>query len=176
MKKLVAIGLALTTAVGTVSCGSKDVTVQLPVVYVDTQSINELADDLDLESTSSITMNEDGSATVILTEKQRQDERDELAEEFQEEITDLYVGDDKIPSFVNIEYDKAYTKFDVYVDSATFTEIEVVTSALFFISGEVIQSFDGVAAENIDVQVNFIDNATKETLFNTSLKEFKAAE
>ncbi len=177
MKKLLTIGLALTLALATVGCGNKEVTLELPATYVGVATVAELADDLDIEDTTKITVNPDGSATVILTEEQRKAEREELNEEFTEEIVDLYSGDseDKVPSFVNIEFDQTYTKFDVYVDTTQFSEIEKMYSMLFMISGQVIQSFDGIAEENIDVQVNYYDNATKENFYTITLKEVIAA-
>lgn len=176
MKKILSLGLVLTLALTVVGCSSKEVTVLLPASYVGTESINDLADDLDLADTSKITMNEDGTATVVLTEAERKAERDELNEEFTEEIADLYQkdSDDRVESFVNIEYDKAYTKFDVYVDSATFKELDKLHSMLLVLSGEMIQSFDGIAPENIDVQVNYIDNTTKENVYSISYKEIQA--
>ncbi len=177
MKKLLTLGLSIALALTVVSCGSKDVTILLPATYVGTESINELVDDLDLKDASKITMNEDGTATVVLTEAQRKAERSELDEEFSEEIRDLYSkdSDDRVASFVNIDYDKAYTKFDVFVDSATLKETDKLYTMSFLVSGEIMQSIDGVAPEDIDVQVNYIDNTTKETVYSRSYKEVMEA-
>ncbi len=176
MKKLLALGLAVTLGLSTVGCAEKEVTVDLPASYVGVATVNELADDLDVEDTTKIIINEDGTATVTLTESQLKAERDELAAEFTEEINDLYAADseDRVPSFVNIEFDDSFTKFDVYVDVAQFTEIDKMYSMLFLISGQVIQSFDGVAPETMDVQVNFFDDATKENIFTVTLQEILA--
>ncbi len=173
MKKLLTLGLFLILSLSVVGCGSKLVTVQLPAAYVNNESREDLADDLDLENSSKITMNEDGTATVQLTESQRQEERNELNEEYSEEIKDLYSldSDDRVQSFVKIDYDKAYTTFDVYVDSSLFQESDKAYAVLLLFSGEVIQSFDGVTPENIDAIVNFIDNETKENIYSVSLKE-----
>ncbi len=177
MKKLLTLGLAFMLALSTVSCGNKEVTLELPSTYVGERTVEEVADDLDIEDVTKITINADGTATAVMTEKQIKAERDELDQEYTEKIKELYEegSDDKIPSFVKIENDKAYTKFDIYVDSASFTEIDKIYAMVFLITGQIMQSFDGVAEADMDVKVTYYDNATKEELHSISLKEVLAA-
>ncbi len=177
MKKVIAILLSTVMALGVASCGAKEVQVNLPKSYFGGETTAELEENIKAnEDVLAYEINEEeGTVLVTMTEETRDGIRSEMINEWDTNIKKLYEGDEKITSFVNIEYDESFTKFDVYLDNEQLNGMEQLYALLFYAGGSLVQGFDGVAEEDIDVEVNFIDNATKEVQSTSTYKEYIAA-
>ncbi len=177
MKKLLAILLASVLALGITSCGEKEVQVNLPKSYFGGETTAELEENIKAnEDVIAYEINEEeGTVLVTMTEEAKNSIRNEMVQDWDSNIKKLYEGDEKVAAFVNIEYDDAFTKFDVYVDVEQLTDMDQFLTILFYAGGTLIQGFDGVAEADIDVEVNYIDNATKEVVNSSTYKEYIAS-
>ena len=81
-------------------------------------------------------------------------------------------GEEEVASFVDIQYNDDFSKVDIFVDAKQYTMWDSLYALTFYITGAYYQAFSGVANDDIDVVVNFIDNATMEVLDTASYKDF----
>lgn len=189
MKKTLVILLALITAVLFIACTDKKgneksgesinvdegllfVDVTIPAAFFEDTTEAEIKEEAKEEGYKSCVVNEDGSVTYTMTKLQHREALREYKEEIDENIDDMLNGDDQASSFVSIDYNDKMTKFDVYVDSSLYSDWDALYALTFYFSGMLYQTLDGVAEEDVDVEVNFIDNETKEVLNSGTYKEF----
>ncbi len=189
MKKTLVILLALITAVLFIACADKNVDekssdsinvdegllfvdVTIPAAFFEDTTEAEIKEEAKEEGYKSCVVNEDGSVTYTMTKLQHREALREYKEEIDENIDDMLNGDDQASSFVSIDYNDKMTKFDVYVDSSLYSDWDALYALTFYFSGMLYQTLDGVAEEDVDVEVNFIDNETKEVLNSGTYKEF----
>jgi len=64
------------------------------------------------------------------------------------------------------------TQFTVQVDAARFSSLEAFYAVIFYVGGGLYQQFDGVTADDVDVQVDFVDNATGEVIDSGTLRDW----
>ena len=121
----------------------------------------------------SCTVNEDGSVAYTMTKAKHREILDKLRASMVETIDGLINGANKAASFISIDYTDDFSQADIYVDASIYSMWDSMYALNFYISGAYYQSFAGVSANEIDVIVNFIDNATKEVLDTASYKEYK---
>ncbi len=146
--------------------------ITLPASFFEDQSEEEIKEKAFENGCTKCKINEDGSVVYTMTKKAHRDMLKELSDEFDKTVLDLVEGENKVESFVSIDYDDNYSKFDVYVDSAKYTSLDNMYALGFYIVGAYYQAFAGIDSDKIDVQVNFIDNQTKEVLDTASYKEY----
>ncbi len=85
-----------------VNQGLFNVELTIPADYVEGMTQDELDDTVDEEGYKSITLNEDGSATYVMTKEQHKKMMDEIKSSFNESMREM-VGSETYPSFVSIE-------------------------------------------------------------------------
>jgi len=189
MKKILIVMLSLILAVVLIACTDKKgneksgesinvdeglllVDVTIPAAFFEDTTEAEIKEEAKEEGYKSCVVNEDGSVTYTMTKLQHREALREYKEEIDENIDDMLNGDDQESSFVSIDYNDKMTKFDVYVDSSLYSDWDALYALTFYFSGMLYQTLDGVAEEDVDVEVNFIDNETKEVLNSGTYKEF----
>lgn len=152
--------------------GLFNVDVTLAAALFEDQTEEEIQEKAKEAGYSNCKINEDGSVTYTMTKKQYDKKRKELKTSFDELIAGYLEGENKVESFVDIQCNEDYSQIDVYVDADRYTMWDRLCVMSFYIAGAYYQSFAGVAANEIDVVVNFIDNDTKEVIETGSYKAF----
>lgn len=112
--------------------------------------------------------------TVIYTMTKPQ--RDEMLAELHtaaQEAVDGIIADDT-NSVTGVEYDDDMTSFQVSVDGDRFAPIESFLVLAFYIQGALYQQFAGIPQDDIDITVDFVDDATGEVLESGSYQEMRA--
>ena len=200
MKKLVSLLLTLALVMSLVACGGRsgtqtngnasaeketgnsagvqvdegllNVDVTLAASFFEDQAEEEIKAAAKENGYSDCKINDDGSVTYTMSKKKHAEMLDEMKTSFDEMIAGYLEGEEKIASFVDIHYNDDFSKVDIYVDAEQYTMWDSLYALNFYITGAYYQAFAGVANGDIDVVVNFIDNATKDVLDTASYKDF----
>lgn len=119
----------------------------------------------------SATLNADGSVTYKMSKKKHNEFLEEMKKTTEESCNNLINGEDAIESFEKITFNDDLTKFDIYVDKETFSDWDTFSTLVFYMCGGYYQAFNGVAGDDIDVEVNYIDNDTNDILESGKLSD-----
>lgn len=201
MKKTIAILLAVLTLLSCAACGApkedktpaaddvnkadetKELTVEktpatvdvtIPASFFEDQDEESILAEAEEEGYLDCRINSDGSVTYTMTKEKHDEMLNELRNTLDEEINSLVEGEDSIASFTAIKHNDNMSKFDVYVDPAEYSPWDSLFGLVFYYSGAFYQMFDGVAENDVDVIVNFIDSETDEVLDTMSYKDYIA--
>lgn len=189
MKKVISFLLAAVMLLSLAACGGKEKTenndaaiqvdeglltmeVTLAASFFEDRTDEDIIADSKEQGFLDCTINEDGSVTYTMTKLKHQEKLKEFRDGLAETVNSLLEGENKVASFLSIDYNDDFSKIDIYVDPATYTSWDNLYALAFYISGAYYQSFAGVESDKIDVVVNFIDNTTKEVLATASYQEF----
>jgi hypothetical protein len=152
------------------------VDITLPPSFFQDMTEDEIIADAKEEGYKSTKVNVDGSVTYTMSKAKRKEMLKGMKISIDESIEELLEGEERVESFVEIEHNDNLSKVDIYVDPELYSEWDSFYTFQFYMFGAFYQTFDGVATEEIDVIVNFIDNTTKDVLNTGSYKDFIAEE
>ncbi len=177
-KKIYAILIVTTLALSLVACGGKDdsskesktnndkievdenlltVEMTIPSDFVGETTQEELNQTVEEEDgIKSITLNEDGSATYVMTKKKHKDMMSEIKTSIDEELHAM-VGSEDYPNFTKVEANEDYTSFKITTTSTELDLAESFSVMSFYMQGGLYNVFNGTPADNI--HVDFV-NAT----------------
>ncbi len=167
-----AILLLLSTMLLLTSCGNggADVKLNIPADFVEAQTqeeLNKLAEEYGFQS---ITLNEDGSATYVMTQKQHQ----ELVEEYRNQVNsslDAMIGSETYPNFTKIETNDNFTEFTVTTKSTELDMTESFSVLGFYMYSGIYNVFSGETVDN--VTVTFVNEATGEIISTSNSKDMQ---
>lgn len=172
--KVKKIALLLALALLLTSCGKlKEKTEADEVVYRDitvSKTQNEflaLEDGFltkDDEGVKDIKKNDDGSITYTLSEELIEEFKEVTTEDTDKLIKDFTENKESYPAFYTITYNDELTKFTIGVDPVEFQEIDEEYASILFAYGNLYQLFDGVADEDLQTSVVFINKDTEQEL------------
>lgn len=148
------------------------VDVTLPKAIANTMTDEDIKANVEEYGIKSYTKNDDGSLTYTMSKSTHKKLTDDMKANLEESINALCEGEEAVESFVKIEYNDDMSKFDVYIDSASYTMWDNLYMLTFYISGSYYQSLAGVDPDKMDVVVNYINNETKEVIESGSYKEY----
>ncbi|QTX04366.1 hypothetical protein [Agromyces archimandritae] len=115
----------------------------------------------------------DGDAVVYtMTRAEQQKMLDEFRENAEASADELVADDSN--SVTGVDFDDSMTSFEVSVDAGRYGSLEALLALGFYIQGALYQQFDGVPQDDIDVTVDFVDDATGEVLDSGSYQEMRA--
>lgn len=154
--------------------GLLNVDVTLPGMLFENMTEEEIAANAEELGCDDFKINADGSVTYTMSKKIYNEMLSDMETIINEEIEKLLDGEDKVESFVDIKCNDNFSKIDIYVDAEKYTSRDAFYVLPFYTSGAVYQSFYGVAIDDIDVAVSFIDSETDEELSVSSYKEWIA--
>ena len=171
-KKLLSMLLVITMSFSLVGCGEKEepkneegqqvevdenlLTVELtiPAEFVE-QSTQEECDQIKSENGfKSVTLNEDGSVTYVMTKKQHKETMQEMAKSYRESMDEM-IGSEEYPNFKKIEVNDSYTEFTVTTSSKELDFNESFSSLAFYMMGGLYNMFNNTPADSIIV--NFVN-------------------
>lgn len=152
--------------------GLLNVDITLAASFFEDQTEEEIKANAKENGYSDCKINDDGSVTYTMSKKKHAEMLDEMKTSCDEMIAGYLEGEEEVASFVDIQYNDDFSKIDIYVDAEQYTMWDSLYALTFYITGAYYQAFAGVANDDIDVVVNFIDNATKDVLDTASYKDF----
>lgn len=151
--------------------GLFNVKVTIAASYFEDQTEEEIKEDAKEKGYSDCEINADGSVTYTMSKKKHKEVLDQMKTEVDETIADCLEGENKVASFIDIQYNDNISEVNIYVDAEKYTMWDNLYAWTFFFTGAYYQMFDGVDSEKIDVVVSFIDNTSKEVLYLSSYRE-----
>ena len=114
----------------------------------------------------------DGDTVVYtMTKPQHEEMLAQLHSTAQTAIDDLIADDSN--SVTDVEFNDSMTSFQVSVDGARYSQLDSFLALAFYIQGALYQQFSGVSQDEIDVTVEFVDDATGEVLDTGSYQEMR---
>ena len=172
MKKWIALLLTAALCLSLCACGEETVEVTMPAVLFSDQTAEEICADAEERGIESCTVNEDGSVTYQMSESKHEEMKAEMETAVRKSCAALLEGDDAVASFKRMEISEDLAAFDVYVDRAQYTVWDTFSSFVFYIGSAYYQIFAGVPQDEVDVVVQYIDEATGEVLDTGSYRQF----
>lgn len=141
-----------------------DVTITVPADLVGDTTQEELdvkAADSDIHS---ITLNDDGSATYVMSKSQHKKMMQELADNINSTLSDM-VGSEDYPNFTNIKANSDFTNFTVTTASTELDLTDSISIMGFYMYGGMYAIFNGSDVGNI--HVDFV-NADSGEIINSA--------
>ena len=131
--------------------GLFEVELLIPADFVGEKTQEEL-DAIAAESGyKSITLNEDGSATYVMTKKQHKEMMDEMSVSLNESLTEL-IGSENYPNFTDIKANDDFTEFTITTKSVELDLNESFSVLAFYMYGGMYNAFNGTTVDNIHVE------------------------
>lgn len=163
-----------TSTPGAIQVDEGLVTVDLTIARSLLDPEGALSDDEIVTSASEkgITARVEGESVVYTMSKAQRDAMLAEARASAQKAVDELIADDT-NSITAVEYDDAMTKFRVSVDAARYTQFESFYVLAFYMQGALYQQFSGVAPDDVDIAVEFVDQATGEVLDTGSYQEMR---
>lgn len=148
-----------------------EVTITVPKDFVGEgatqEQLNETAKEKGIKS---ITLNEDGSATYVMTNSKHKELMDEIKETIEAKMSDM-VAPEKNQSYVKIEANDDYTQYKVTVNVEEIGLGETIPALGLYLSSGMYHAFNGTEIENINIQ--FISESTGEVLDEMNYSDIK---
>jgi len=153
--------------------GLLSVEVTVPASLFENESAESIKASAKEKGFSGCTVNDDGSVTYKMSKAKHKEFLEEAKESLEETLAGLLKGEDAVASFVKIEHNDDFSKFDIFVNPDVYTVWDSMYALVFYMSGAYYQAFAGVETSELDVVVNFINNTTGATLETGSFCEWQ---
>ncbi|WP_194397136.1 hypothetical protein [Microbacterium atlanticum] len=114
---------------------------------------------------------EGDTVVYTMTKPQRDEMLSQMRSTVQDAADELIA--DEANSVTAVEFNDEMTSFEVSVDAASYGALESLLALGFYIQGALYQQFNGVTPDDIDVIVEFVDDATGEVLDTGSYQEMR---
>ncbi|WHE35071.1 hypothetical protein [Microbacterium sp. BDGP8] len=148
------------------------VDIRLPRTLIDQEGVladEQIVDAAEQEGISAVI---DGDAVVYtMTRAQQADMLAQMRASAQTAADGLIA--DETNSVTAVEFNEAMTSFKVHVDAERYGALESLLALGFCIQGALFQQFSGVGADDVDVVVEFVDDATEEVLDSGSYEDMR---
>ena len=135
-----------------VESGLFNVTITVPADFLDEGVTQE---DLDAQAKDSgyksITLNDDGSATYIMTKAQHKEMMDGIKQSIDESLSEM-IGSEDYPSIVSIEANDDYTEYKIVVNTEEVGLAEGFLVMGFYIFSGMYHVFNGTEPGNINIK------------------------
>lgn len=126
-----------------------DVTITIPADYVESTTQEEL-DEAVKEHGYKATLNEDGSATYVMTKSQHKEMMKELTSSMQESL-DGMAGSEEYPNITSVTANSDFTEFTVTTKNSEPDLAESFSVMAFYMYGGMYNIFNGTEVDNIHV-------------------------
>ncbi len=147
--------------------GASEVELTIPATYVEGKTQEELDQICEMEGYKSITLNDDGSATYVMTKEQHQSMMTEIVAAINDAMKEM-IGSEEYPNITDVKANTVYTEFTVTTNSKELDMGESFTYLMFYMYGGMYNIFNGSGSD--DITVTYINAETGETIsaFNSS--------
>lgn len=141
-----------------------DVTITVPADLVGDTTQEELDAKAADSNIHSITLNDDGSATYVMSKSQHKKMMQELADNINSTLSDM-VGSEDYPNFTDIKANSDFTNFTVTTTSTELDLTDSISIMGFYMYGGMYAIFNGSDVGNI--HVDFV-NADSGEIINSA--------
>lgn len=141
-----------------------DVTITVPADLVGDTTQEELDAKTADSDIHSITLNDDGSATYVMSKSQHKKMMQELADNINSTLSDM-VGSEDYPNFTDIKANSDFTNFTVTTTSTELDLTDSISIMGFYMYGGMYAIFNGSDVGNI--HVDFV-NADSGEIINSA--------
>lgn len=150
-------------AVGDISVSENlfDVEITVPAGFVGEATQEELNQQAQENDIHSITLNEDGSATYVMSKSQHAAMLEDLAASINDSLTEM-VGSEEFPAITAVKANDNFTSFTVSLSSETVGLSEGMSVIGLYMYGGLYGVFSGDEPEN--VHVDFVNANTGEVI------------
>ena len=145
--------------------GLFNVELTIPANFVGEQTQEELNKMCEEKGYKSITLNDDGSATYVLTKQQHKEMMEELKNTINSSMAEM-VGSEDYPNYTNVTANEDFTEFEITTKSSELAMAESFSVLAFYMYGGMYNIFNGTAVDNITVK--FINSDTGEVITTTN--------
>lgn len=150
-----------------------DVVITMPADLVGETTQEELDQQAAESGVHSITLNEDGSATYVMSKEQHKKLLEETRQSIQTSL-DAMVGSEDYPNITSIEANDNFTSFTVTTTSTELSLTEAFSVMGFYLYGGVYSIFSGETPDNI--HVDFVNADTGEIIESSDSKDLEESE
>lgn len=144
------------------------VEITVPAEYMEDTTQEDLDDAVKENSFKSATLNEDGSATYVMTKGKHKEFMSKLSEEFNSTLSEM-VGSTDYPNFTDIEANSDFTSFKITTKSTELDFNESFSVLAFYMYGGFYNSFNGTPVDNI--HVDFVNADSGEIISSADSKD-----
>lgn len=130
--------------------GLFNVELNIPKEFVGEKTQDELDTTAKELGYKSITLNDDGSATYVMTKKQHKTMMDGVKESLNSTLQDM-VGSEDYPNYTNISTNADFTEFEITTKSTELDFGESFSVLGFYMYGAMYNAFNGTQVDNISV-------------------------
>lgn len=150
-----------------------DVVITMPADLVGETTQEELDQQAAESGVHSITLNEDGSATYVMSKEQHKKLLEETRQSIQSSLDEM-VGSEDYPNITSIEANDNFTSFTVTTTSTELSLTEAFSVMGFYLYGGVYGIFSGETPDNI--HVDFVNADTGEIMESSDSKDLEESE
>ena len=150
-----------------------DVTITIPADFIGDATQEELTEQAEENGFQSITLNEDGSATYVMTKSQHKKLMEETATSLNTQLKEL-VGSEDYPNFTDIKANSDFTKFTVTTTSTQLDFTESFSTMIFYMYGGLYAVFSGDTVDNI--HVDFINAESGDIIYSSDSSDMASTE
>ncbi|HIX13874.1 MAG TPA: flagellar hook-length control protein FliK [Candidatus Anaerofilum faecale] len=144
-----------------------DVKVTLPADMVG-ETTQEQLDSENAGKVHSVTLNNDGSVTFVMSKSQHKEMMAEMAASLDESLSEM-VGTEDYPNVQKIEHNDDYTSFTITTTSTELSLQESMSAMVYYVSGGMYNTFAGNPSANI--HVDFVNADSGEIIASSDSSE-----
>lgn len=144
-----------------------DVNITVPAEYIEGATQEEL-DTKAAEIGYKVTLNEDGSATYVMTKSQHKEMMKGISDSINESLSEM-VGSEEYPNITDISTNDDFTEFTVTTKNAEPDLSESFAVMGFYLYGGMYHIFNGTTADNI--HVDYVNADSGEVISSADSKD-----
>ena len=149
-----------------------DVTITIPANYIESSSQEDL-DEAAKEYGYKVTLNEDGSATYVMTKSQHKEMMEELTSSIQESLNSM-AESEEYPNITSVTAHSDFTEFTVTTKNSKPDLAESFSVMAFYMYGGMYNIFNGTEVDNI--HVDFVNADSGEIISSSDSKNLEESE
>lgn len=147
-----------------------DVTIRRSLLDPDGKTTDEQIIQAAKDKGMKVVVNADQTVTYTMTRTQQKQMLDGMRTSIQDSMTKLVAGGQTSITAVDVSDDM--TSFTAKVDGTRYKVFDAFYALGFYIQGGLYQQFAGVAADKVDVKVQFVDDKSGEVLNSSSYRDW----
>lgn len=149
-----------------------DVTITIPANYIESASQEDL-DEAAEEYGYKVTLNEDGSATYVMTKSQHKEMMEKLTSSMQESLNSM-AESEEYPNITKVTANSDFTEFTVTTKNSEPDLTESFSVMAFYMYGGMYNIFNGTEVDNI--HVDFVNVDSGEIISSSDSKNLEESE
>ena len=144
--------------------GLFSVELTIPADYIGETTQEELDKAAEESGIQSITLNDDGSATYIMTKAQHEEMMKEIAVSIHSALKEM-VGSENYPNITDITANSDFTVFTVTTESSEIDMNESFSILTFYMYGGMYAVFNGTEVDSI--HIDFVNASSGEVIYSS---------